>query len=147
MSDTSNKDERTVCWGLDEYLWGYTAGGGASGKAPCGAQHGRQAPTECHQLVGRTWAKGEADSAPFWLYPRHHQWVPFKLSFTGAIDTGQAGIPLEDGPHGNTLNRPAGARGAVVEDGDQLLFLADFVSTLSSTLVGAKREGKRRNDR
>jgi len=37
ISDTSKRDERQVCWCLDECLWGYTARSGAPGMAPGGA--------------------------------------------------------------------------------------------------------------
>ena len=34
MSDTSERDEREVCWCQDERIWGHTAGSGEIGTAP-----------------------------------------------------------------------------------------------------------------
>jgi hypothetical protein len=46
ISDTSKRDERKICWCLDVYLWGYSAGGGVPGGAS-----GRRAFWNCQASI------------------------------------------------------------------------------------------------
>ena len=51
ISDTSERDEREICWCQDERIWGHTAGSGEIGTAPGGALDGSQVPIESDTLV------------------------------------------------------------------------------------------------
>src|SRR3989304_5673705 len=73
MSDTSARDERTLRWGLDEYVWGDAAGGGAFGTAPGRAQRGSQASTGRHQVVRGSRRESAADSASLRFQSGHGQ--------------------------------------------------------------------------
>ena len=73
ISDSSTRDEWTVCWRPYEQLWGHPAESGGVGMAPGGAQCRSQTPREGRLGVRRQWAEGAVDGAALRVQSRQHQ--------------------------------------------------------------------------